>query len=158
MLWLILLAIAGVGLGSTALYQYRLLWDVLVFRFWRVELVDPARDERHFKKHFRRSSLVNSASRVPLAYSVLLKVNIIPKPIDINAHLVPEFIPWRHALDYVIGWLPEHLRDVVLMVAVPLLIIRGKNWTISVLLYLWRLAALPESVLAHSMDEKYHGT
>jgi hypothetical protein len=36
-------------------------------------------------------------------------------------------MPWREAVDYVIGGPAEYLRDVGLMVAGPLLIVRGRN-------------------------------
>ena len=36
-------------------------------------------------------------------------------------------MPWREAVDYAVGGRAEYLRDVVLMIAVPLLVVRGRN-------------------------------
>lgn len=36
-------------------------------------------------------------------------------------------MPWNDAIGHVIGGSPEYLRDVVLMIAVPLLIVKGRN-------------------------------
>jgi hypothetical protein len=36
-------------------------------------------------------------------------------------------MPWREAVDYAVGGRAEYLRDVVLMIAVPLLIVRGRS-------------------------------
>jgi hypothetical protein len=57
---------------------------------------------------------------------ILLALNVIPKPIDIRM-FGPEYMPWREALDHVIGGPSEYWRDVILMIAVPLLIVRGKT-------------------------------
>jgi hypothetical protein len=62
----------------------------------------------------------------PIAILALLKLNIIPKPIDIHL-LGPRYMPWREAVDYAVGGRAEYLRDVVLMIAVPLLIVRGRS-------------------------------
>jgi hypothetical protein len=53
-------------------------------------------------------------------------MDIIPKPIDIH-QLGPRYMPWREAVDYAIGGRAEYLRDVVLMIAVPLLVVRGRS-------------------------------
>jgi len=36
-------------------------------------------------------------------------------------------MPWREAVDYAVGGRAEYLRDVVLMIAVPLLVVRGRS-------------------------------
>src|SRR5262249_26341916 len=56
----------------------------------------------------------------------LLKMNIIPKPVDIHM-LGPRYMPWKEAVDYAIGGRADYLRDVVLMIVVPLLIVRGRS-------------------------------
>jgi hypothetical protein len=61
----------------------------------------------------------------PVAILALLAVNIIPKPIDTRM-FGPNYMPWRPALDFVIGGPAEYLRCVILMVAVPLLLVRGR--------------------------------
>jgi hypothetical protein len=62
----------------------------------------------------------------PLAYPIgilaLLKMDIIPKPFDIHM-LGPRYMPWNQAMDYAIGGRAEYLRDAVLMITVPLLIV-----------------------------------
>ena len=115
MLWLTLLAIAGMGLSSTALYMIPAVVGCSCLSFLAVKLVDTE-GRANFKKQFIRSSLLIVPLAYPLAILVLLKVNLIPKPIDIHA-FGPEFIPWRDALDNVIGWFREYVRDVVLIVA-----------------------------------------
>jgi hypothetical protein len=66
---------------------------------------------------------------LPLIYPVgilaLLKLNVIPRPIDIRG-FGPKYVPWGQHVAYVVGSRPEHLRNIVLMIAVPLLIVRGK--------------------------------
>src|SRR5207244_2320602 len=67
---------------------------------------------------------------IPLAYPIailaLLKMNVIPKPADLHL-LGPTYMAWSEALDYAVGGRAEYLRDVVLMIAVPLLIVRGRS-------------------------------
>jgi hypothetical protein len=61
----------------------------------------------------------------PVAILALLAFNIIPKPIDTRM-FGPSYMPWRPALDFVVGGPVEYLRCVILMVAVPLLLVRGR--------------------------------
>ena len=61
----------------------------------------------------------------PIAILAMLALNIIPKPMDTRMY-GPMSMPWREAVNYVIGGPIDYLRDVVLMIAVPLLIIRGR--------------------------------
>ena len=123
--WLFLLAIAGVGLSNTALYLIPAVIGCSCVSFLAVERFDPKRRE-HFWAEFRRCLLLG----IPLAYPVtilaLLKLNIIPRPIDLQG-FGPEYLPWRQCLDYVVGTPAEHIRNVVLMIGVPLLVIRGRQ-------------------------------
>jgi hypothetical protein len=62
----------------------------------------------------------------PVAILAALKVDIIPKPIDVH-FLGPRYMPWSEALGYAVGGAAEHVRNIILMVAVPLVIVRGRN-------------------------------
>src|SRR5206468_947971 len=48
------------------------------------------------------------------------------KPIDTRMY-GPSYMPWGEALNYVIGGPAEYVRDVMLMIIVPLLIVRGRS-------------------------------
>ncbi len=62
----------------------------------------------------------------PIAILLLLALNIIPKPIDTRMY-GPSYMPWGEALNYVIGRPAEYVRDVMLMIVVPLLIVKGRS-------------------------------
>ena len=62
----------------------------------------------------------------PIGILVLLSFDVIPKPIDVRM-FGPTYMPWRKALDFVIGGPADYVRDAVLMIAVPLLIVKGRN-------------------------------
>jgi hypothetical protein len=125
LVWLVLLAVAGVGLSNTALYLIPATIGFSALSFLGVKLLDrPSRED--FRKQFRRCWLLAIPLAYPVAILTLLKLNIIPKPIDLR-FLGPEFIPWRQGLNYVVGRPAEHMRNIVLMIAVPLLIVRGKT-------------------------------
>lgn len=125
LVWLVLLVVAGVGLSNTALYLIPAAIGCSGLSFLGIELLERRKRE-DFWKQFRRCWLLAIPLAYPLAILSLLKLNVIPKPIDIR-FLGPEFIPWRQGLDYVVGRPAEHIRDIVLMIAVPLLIVRGKT-------------------------------
>jgi hypothetical protein len=125
LLWLTLLAIAGVGLSNTALYLIPAVVGCSCLSFLSVELLDR-KGRENIRLQFRHSLLLAVPLAYPVAILVLLKLNIIPKPIDIRAY-GPEFIPWRPPLDAVLGRFPEYTRDIVIMVAVPVPIVRGKR-------------------------------
>jgi len=119
------LAIAGVGLSNTALYLVPAVIGCSCLSFLGVQLLDRKRRE-NFWKQFRRYLLLAIPLAYPIAILALLKLNVIPKPIDIRA-FGPEIIPWHQPLDNVIGRSADYMRDIVIMVAVPLLIVRGKS-------------------------------
>ena len=125
LLWLTLLAIAGVGLSNTALYLVPAVIGCSCLSFLGVQLL--GRNGREdFGKQFRRYLLLATPLAYPVAILALLKLNVIPKPIDIRG-FGPEFIPWQQPLDNVVGRSAEYTRDIVIMVTVPLLIVRGKR-------------------------------
>ena len=125
LVWLTLLSIAGVGLSNPALYLLPAISVCSWIAFFTLELFERSRREGLWKLICLGVLLV-----FPLAYPIgilaLLKMNIIPKPIDIQM-LGPRFMPWTEAVDYAIGGRAEYLRDVVLMITVPLLIIRART-------------------------------
>ena len=125
LLWLTLLAVAGVGLSNTALYLVPAVIGCSCLSFLGVQLL--GRNGREdFGKQFRRYLLLAMPLAYPIAILALLKLNVIPKPIDMRG-FGPEFIPWHQPLDSVVGRSAEYTRAVVIMVAVPLLIVRGKS-------------------------------
>jgi hypothetical protein len=123
--WLFLLAIAGVGLSNTALYLVPAVIGCSCVSFLAAKLLDPKRRE-HFWEEFRRYLLLGIPLAYPVAILALLKLNIIPRPIDMQG-FGPEYLPWRQCLDYVVGTPAGHIRNLVLMIGVPLLVIRERQ-------------------------------
>ena len=124
MVWLFLLAIAGVGLSNTALYLVPAVIGCSCLSFFGIQLLDREGRE-NFRKQFRCYLLLAIPLAYPIAILALLKLNVIPKPIDIRA-FGPEIIPWHQPLDFVVGRSADYTRDILIMVTVPLLIVRGK--------------------------------
>jgi len=125
LLWLTLLAIAGVGLSNTALYLLPAIIGCSGVSFFTLQFLD--RNERGmFRKQISRYALLAIPLAYPIAMLALLKLNVIPQSIDTTA-FGPKFIPWQQPLNNVLGLFPEYLRDILIMVAVPLLIVRGKS-------------------------------
>jgi hypothetical protein len=112
-------------LSNTALYLLPAVVGCSGLSSLGVELLDQ-KGRENLRKQFRCYLLLVIPLTYPISILALLKLNVIPKPIDIRA-FGPDFIPWRQPLDYVLGRFPEYIRDIVLMVAAPLLIVRGKN-------------------------------
>ena len=123
--WLTLLGIAGVGLSNTALYSMPAVMWCSWAAFFTLQLFDHKTRE-DLLKHIRRGLLLAIPLVYPIAILTALKMDVIPKPIDIH-QLGPRYMPWREAVDYAIGGSAEYLRDIVLMIAVPLIIVRGRN-------------------------------
>src|SRR5438094_83189 len=123
LVWLAFLGVAGVGLSNIALYAIpALIWCSWI-AFVILQLFEHKTRENVWQQ-VRRGLLLIIPLIYPIAILVSLKLDIIPKPIDIHL-LGPRYLPWREAVDYAIGGPAEYLRDVVLMIAVPLLIVRG---------------------------------
>jgi hypothetical protein len=122
--WLTSLGIAGVGLSNTALYLIPAVIGCSWIAFVAVELLQRTRRFDWWQVFCRGLYLA-----IPMVYAVailaLLAINIIPKPIDTRM-FGPNYMPWRPALDFVIGGPAEYLRYVILMIAVPLLLVRGR--------------------------------
>ena len=149
--WLTLLAIAGVGLSSTALPLVPAVVGCSAISFLGVGLFQREGRE-DFWKQLRLCLWLVLPLAYPLGILALLKLNIIPKPIDLHG-FGPKYIPWWEGVNYVVGGPAEHLRNVVLMIAVPLLIVRGKAG-LFLFLYIcavWLLCLNP--LLAHPWME-----
>ena len=125
LVWLTLLGVAGVGLSNPALY----LLPAISVCSW-IALFSLNLFERSARADLWRLIRLGLLLVLPLAYPIgilaLLKINIIPKPVDIHM-LGPQYMPWAEAVDYAIGGRAEYLRDVVLMITVPLLIVKGRT-------------------------------
>ena len=125
LVWLTLLGIAGVGLSNPALYLLPAVIGCSWVGFFTLELLE-GKNRAELWVQVRRGLLLVIPVAYPIAILALLKMNIIPKPVDI--HMIgPRYMPWRQALDYAVGRRADYLRDVVLMIAVPLLIVRGRS-------------------------------
>src|SRR5260370_36955747 len=147
LIWLVLLAIAGVGLNNSALYLIPAVIGCAWVAFFALELFQRNKQQDLWMQ-IRRGLLLAIPVLYPIGILALLALNIIPKPTDIQA-FGPTYMPWRQAVDFVIGGPAEYLRDAILMITVPLLIVRVKNG-LFLFLYLcavWLLCLNP--LLAH---------
>jgi hypothetical protein len=122
--WLTFLGIAGVGLSDPALYLIPAVIGCSWIAFFTLELIQ-SKKQLDFRTEIRRGLLLIVPMIYPVGILALLVLNIIPKPIDTHMY-GPTFMPWREAVDYVMGSPAEYLRNIVLMIAVPLLIVRGR--------------------------------
>src|SRR6266567_1556190 len=123
--WLTLLGIAGVGLSNPALYLVPAVMGCSWVAFVALQLLEEW-TRANLSKQLRRGLLLIIPMIYPIGILALLALNIIPKPMDTRMY-GPTSMPWREAVNYVIGGPIEYLRDVVLMIVVPLLIVRGRN-------------------------------
>lgn len=125
LVWLTFLGIAGVGVSNTALYLIPAVIGCAWIAFFTLALFERAtRSDLH--KYVRLGFSLTIPLIYPVAILGLLAINIIPKPIDPRMY-GPSYMPWREAVDYVIGGPADYLRDVVLMIVVPLLIVKGRT-------------------------------
>jgi len=125
LVWLILLAITGVGLSNSALYLIPAVIGCSWVAFFAVEFVQH-KTQMDLWRDIRRGLFLIIPMMYPIMILALLSSNIMPKPIDIRIW-GPRYMPWREAVDFVIGGSAEYWRDGLLMIAVPLLILRGRN-------------------------------
>jgi hypothetical protein len=123
--WLVLLVIAGTGLSNTALYFAPAIIGCSCASFLALELVDSNRRQSFFTA-FRRCMLLALPLVYPVGTLALLKLNIIQKPTDLRG-FGPEYLPWVQCVDYVVGTTAEHIRNLALMIVVPLFVIRGNK-------------------------------
>jgi hypothetical protein len=125
LVWLTLLGVAGVGMSNPALYSIPAVIGCSWIAFFAVELVQR-KDQLDFWTQIRRGLLMVIPMIYPIGILVLLALNIVPKPIDTRMY-GPTSMPWLEAIHYVVGGPAEYLRDIILMIGVPLLIVRGRN-------------------------------
>ena len=123
--WLTLLGVAGVGFSNPALYLLPAVIGCSWAAFSTLELFQ-SRAREDLWSLSRLGLLLIIPLAYPIAILALLKMNVIPKPADLHL-LGPTYMAWSEALDYAVGGRAEYLRDVVLMIAVPLLIVRGRS-------------------------------
>jgi hypothetical protein len=122
--WLIVMAIAGVGLSNPALYLIPAVIGCSWLAFFVTELIQQ-RGHVDLWKEMQGGLLLIIPMIYPIAILGLLSLNIIPKPTDLHM-FGPRWMPWPEAITYVIGGPGAYLRDCVLMIGVPLLIVRGR--------------------------------
>ena len=113
------------GLSNPALYLLPAISVCSWVAFFTLELFEQSR-RRGLWKLIRLGALLAFPLAYPIGILASLKMDIIPKPIDIHM-LGPRYMPWNEAVDYAIGGRAEYLRDVVLMISVPLLVVRGRT-------------------------------
>lgn len=122
--WLTLLGIAGVGLGNTALYLIPAVIGCSWLAWFTIQLFAQKGDEHLTTLICRGLSLI-----IPLIYPIgillLLLVNIIPKPIDIRMYGAT-YIPWAESMKFFTGGAAGYVRNAVLMIVVPLIVVRRK--------------------------------
>ena len=123
--WLTLLGVAGVGLSNPSLYLLPAIIGCSWIAFITLELFEH-RSRESLWRLIRLGLMLTIPLAYPVAILALLKMDIIPKPVDIHM-LGQRYMPWGEAVDYAVGGRAEYLRDVVLMIAVPLLIVRGRS-------------------------------
>ncbi|PYI49598.1 MAG: hypothetical protein DMF11_00570 [Verrucomicrobia bacterium] len=125
LVWLTFLGVAGVGLSNPALYSIPAVIGCSWIAFFVVELVQR-KHKVDFWTQIHRGMLLLVPMIYPIGILGLLALNIIPKPMDTHMY-GPTSMPWLEAMHYVIGGPAECLRDIILMIGVPLLIVRGRN-------------------------------
>ena len=125
LVWLVLLAIAGVGLSNSSLYLIPAVIGCSWVAFFAVEFVQH-KTRMDLWRHIRHGLFLIIPMMYPITILALLSSNIIPKPIDISM-FGPRYLPWRESVEFVIGGSAEYWRDGLLVIAVPLLILRGRS-------------------------------
>jgi hypothetical protein len=150
--WLVLLGVAAVGLSNTALYLIPAIIGCSCLSFLSVELLGRKRPET-IGKLSRHCLLLAIPLVYPIAILVLLKLNVIPKPTDTRA-FGPEFTAWRQPLENVLGWFPEYLRDIAIMVGRASADRSRQERTLPLLLCLCCLADLFESIARALVDAR----
>jgi len=143
LVWLSLLAIAAVGLNNSALYLIPAVIGCSWVAFVACELLQ-CQKQIGFGMQIRHGLLLTIPTIYPITILILLWFNIIPKPTDISG-FGPSSMPWREAIGWVIGGTPEMWRDAVLLIAVPLVIVRGRSglFIFFYLLAVWLLCLNP---------------
>jgi hypothetical protein len=125
LVWLTLLAIASVGLANTALYLVPAVVGCSGMGFLATQLFEY-KEPRNLGTLIRRGLFLIIPLIYPVGILVLLIANIIPKPGNISMY-GPTFMPWTESMTFFVGGPAGYVRNIVLMIAVPLIIVRGKT-------------------------------
>ena len=125
LVWLTLLSIASVGVANTALYLIPAVIGCSWLAFFTSQLFDD-RNGEYLRTQIRRGFFLIIPLIYPVGILVLLLINIIPKPVDISMY-GPTYMPWVEAMTFFVGGPAGYVRNIVLMIAVPLVVIRGKT-------------------------------
>jgi hypothetical protein len=146
-LWLTFLAIAGVGLSNSALYLFPATMGCAALAHVFNEL-SLHKDWRNVGGVMQRCLWLVVPFAYPISILLLHKFNIVPRPVDIRG-FGTNYIPWIQGINYVVGQGPQHLRNVVLMLLVPALVIGGRRgmFFLAYISLVWLLCLNP--FLAH---------
>jgi hypothetical protein len=125
LVWLTLLGIASVGLANTALYLIPPVIGCSWLAFFATQLFEDKKS-KDLGEQIRRGLFQIIPLVYPIGILVLLMINIIPKPIDISRY-GPTYMPWVESMTFFVGGPAGYVRNIVLMIAVPLVVIRGKT-------------------------------
>src|SRR6266446_6378173 len=125
LVWLILLGIASVGLANTALYLIPAVIGCSWLAFFTTELFEN-KESKDLRGQIRRGLSLIIPLVYPIGILVLLMTNILPKPIDISMY-GPTYMPWVDSMRFFMGGPAGYVRNIVLMIAVPLVVIRGRT-------------------------------
>jgi hypothetical protein len=123
--WLTLLGIASVGVANTALYLIPTVIGCAWLAFIAVQLFAD-KEGPNLWQHIRRGLLLVIPLVYPVGILVLLLANIIPKPTDIRMY-GPTYMPWAESMKFFVGGPPGYVRNLLLMIAVPLVVVRGRT-------------------------------
>ncbi len=125
LVWLTLLGIASVGLANTALYLIPAVIGCSGLAFFATQVFEH-KESKDLGRQIRRGLFLIIPLLYPIGILVLLIVNIIPKPSDIRMY-GPTYMPWVESMTFFVGGPAGYARNIVLMIAVPLVTIRGKT-------------------------------
>src|SRR4029077_633039 len=125
LVWLTLLGIASAGVANTALYLIPAVIGCSGVSFLATQLLDH-KEHRNVETLIRRGLFLIIPLLYPVGILVLLIANIIPKPSDISLY-GPIYMPWTESMTFFVGGPAGYVRNILLMIAVPLIIMRGKT-------------------------------
>jgi hypothetical protein len=125
LVWLTLLGIASVGLANAALYLVPAVIGCSWVAFFATQLFEHKKF-RDLGRQIRSGLFLIIPLLYPIGMLVLLIFNIIPKPTDIRMY-GPIYMPWAESMTFFVGEPAGYLRNIMLMIAVPLVIVRGKT-------------------------------
>lgn len=124
LVWLTLLTIASVGFANTALYLTPAVIGCSGLAWVTVQLFEHPKLERLWL-NIRRGLLLIIPLSYPIGILVLLLTNIIPKPVDIRMYGAT-YMPWAESMKFFVGGAAGYVRNSLLMIAVPLIVVRRK--------------------------------